>query len=306
MSLRLGKSNNPFESREIRPAKQMKKKIFFVFEGEETERIYFEKIKLIIDSSSESHIPELYIFDRILKNKSNQLYVTENIKECLDHGKNLRENNGFEDLYALVSQFEEDTDFSYDDLIKSLESFFEGRPKIIEAISKTEKVVEVVEQIDALSNISTYKKGFDNICIILDRDKKSFTERQLESVIEICKENNFFLGLTNPCFEFYLLLHLSDGSDYSVKDLLENKKITTKKTYAHVALMQEYIKITTDKIYKKSKYDPGLFLSRIDDLYENSKEFPINIDNLNSNVGSLIPEMLEELGIKDIISDYYK
>ena len=61
MSLRLGSSSNPTESRKNRPPKTMKKKVFFVFEGAETEKIYFEKIKNIIENSTEPQIPELSI-----------------------------------------------------------------------------------------------------------------------------------------------------------------------------------------------------------------------------------------------------
>lgn len=306
MSLRLGSSKNPIESRENRPARTMKKKIFFVFEGEETEKIYFEKIKNIIESSNKPQIPELYIFDRILKNRSNQLYVTKNIEEFLNNGQELKEKSEFDNLYVLLDKFKEDEEFSYDELVTQLKVIFKGRPNIVEALSKSSKFVEIVEQIDALSNISTYKKDFDNVCIILDRDHHSFKEEQLKTVVEICKQNNFLLGLTNPCFEFYLLLHLSNSNGHDEQKLLKNKKINKNKTFVESILNDEYKKLKSNRAYKKSYYDADLFLSKLENLYENSSEFPIDMTNLDSKLGSLIPDMLNKLEIKDIIIEYYK
>ena len=305
MSLRLGSSSNPTKSRENRPSKTMKKKVFFVFEGAETEKIYFEKIKNIIENSTEPQIPELYIFDRILKNRSHQLYVTKNIEEFLKTGLFFKEKNGLDSLKVLLDKFEEEDDFSYDDLINQLKDTFKEFPKIVESISKSNKIVEISDQIDALNSISTYKKDFDNVCIIIDRDKHSFIEEQLAKVVKICKENNFLLGLTNPCFEFYLLLHLSDCSGYTVKDLVENEK-TGSKTLAEAILNSEYKKINKNISYKKNSYDTDLFLSRLEKLYHNCSEFPIDLDDLDSKSGSLIPGMLDNLGIKDVIIEHYK
>lgn len=306
MSLRLSISKNPIKARENRPEKVMKKKIFFVFEGEITEKIYFEKIKVIIENSNEPQIPELLIFDRILKHKSNQLYITKNIENFLHKAHNLKEENYFDELYNIIEKFKQDDDFSYENLKEFLKTRFEGSPEIVESISNSDKVFEITDQIDALNDFSTYKQGFDKVCIIIDRDQYSFNEKQLETVIDICKKNNFLLGLTNPCFEFYLLLHLSDIPKSKHMEINENSKVTSKKTFVESYLNDKYKSFKNGIAYKKNNYDVDLFLSNLDFLYENHKKFQISVDNADKNIGSSIPIMLEELKIKDTIIDYYK
>ena len=52
----------------------------------------------------------------------------------------------------------------------------------------------------------------------------SFSEEQYQNAIKLSEENNFILGISNPCFEFFLLMHIHDMSDFSNDDILENKK----------------------------------------------------------------------------------
>ena len=62
-------------------------------------------------------------------------------------------------------------------------------------------------------DLSNFKPVFDDCdvadeyCIIVDRDERSFTEEQVEAVIASCDDEHFRLVITNPCFEFWLLLH---------------------------------------------------------------------------------------------------
>lgn len=75
------------------------------------------------------------------------------------------------------------------------------------------------------------KKTFDKVLIVIDRDFHSFTSSQFDKVINICENNNYLLGLTNPCFEFFLYLHFSNTenmNEESLEKLSKNAKITPK------------------------------------------------------------------------------
>ena len=66
--------------------------------------------------------------------------------------------------------------------------------------------------------------------IIVDRDPKSFTVEQCDSVKKRCKDCNFGLIVSNPCFELWLLLHFDVEKDKilrhttpeSLKELLKS------------------------------------------------------------------------------------
>ena len=57
----------------------------------------------------------------------------------------------------------------------------------------------------------TYDENVDKICFIFDCDRDSFVahsgKNQYEDVLNICRKRKFGFYLTNPCFEFWYLLH---------------------------------------------------------------------------------------------------
>ncbi|MEA3422876.1 MAG: RloB domain-containing protein [Bacillota bacterium] len=63
---------------------------------------------------------------------------------------------------------------------------------------------------------------------MVDRDKGSFVNHpnnnQYAYVVEKCRENGIDFYLTNPCFEFWLLLHFDEVHQLDKTSLLEKKK----------------------------------------------------------------------------------
>ena len=83
--------------------------------------------------------------------------------------------------------------------------------------------------------MSLYAEGFDKICFIVDRDRESFVahpeNNQYKYVLDKCREKGFGFYLTNPCFEFWLLLHFDDAAILYQEKLLDNRKVTVKRRY---------------------------------------------------------------------------
>jgi len=50
----------------------------------------------------------------------------------------------------------------------------------------------------------------DEIWLVIDRD--TWPEEKLATVHSACQEKGFGLALSNPCFEYWLLLHFEDGN----------------------------------------------------------------------------------------------
>jgi len=103
----------------------------------------------------------------------------------------------------------------------------------------------------------------------------------------------FHFCVTNPCFEFWLLLHFDEVLTLDKEKLLDNPKVTAKRRYAEDELRKIY------PGYKKSFYHAETLVKRIDKAIENEKEFCEDIEELEcaigSNVGKLIAKMRQEL-----------
>jgi len=167
-----------------------------------------------------------------------------------------------------------------------------------QGLSNPSKIVDLV-----LSNVESWKENsqitlpgehsvcysedIDEICFLFDRDKKSFTEEQYMYVMQKCAENDFKLCVSNPDFEFWLLLHFDEVVTLSISSLLNNEKENGKTFTEH-----QLAALTN---YSKSMFDTEIFMKRIDRAIENEKSFCEDIDGLLSNVGSNIGLLLTEI-----------
>ena len=67
--------------------------------------------------------------------------------------------------------------------------------------------------------------------MVVDRDPKNVSSTQLRDIIDRCGLEKFNLALSNPNFEFWLLLHLTDITDYDQQDLVFDKKINKSRKF---------------------------------------------------------------------------
>lgn len=107
---------------------------------------------------------------------------------------------------------------------------------------------------------------------------------ELIPLVRSFSEEGFFLCVTNPCFEFWLLLHFDGVFDLDKAKLLENPKVTSKRRYAE----DELRKISPG--YRKNRYDAKKFMKRINKAIENEKSFCEDLEGLEYSVGSAIWE----------------
>lgn len=85
----------------------------------------------------------------------------------------------------------------------------------------------------------TFEKIFkksDEFWLIIDRDDwETIHRHSFDELYGECeKEGNFFVALSNPCFEIWLIGHLIDISEipfYDQKLILENARVSSSKNY---------------------------------------------------------------------------
>lgn len=113
-----------------------------------------------------------------------------------------------------------------------------------------------------------------------------------------CKEKNYQLFATNPCFEFFLLMHLDDSlsSRTDLDKILENNKESVQHTYTS--------KIVSELTHKAKSVDFNDYKDRIDICCLNSIHFENNIHKLNDKLGSNLPLLFEIIsGVRTTIWD---
>lgn len=98
----------------------------------------------------------------------------------------------------------------------------------------------------------------DEFWLIIDRDDwETIHHINLQQLCDECKaEHNFFVALSNPCFEFWLILHFCGIENF---DSEERKKIylNTKVSKTHnyvIPLLQDYLKEGIRKFHQWTYY----------------------------------------------------
>ena len=306
------------ERTKISKEDRTRKKYFLVFEGSRTEEIYFDTINELKGKIGINPLIEIISIER---NYSE--YGWSNPKKILEQLlKDLEEiEDGKLSYKTLVDKIMEiiveDKNFSLKiskksnlkEVIEDIENEIESLENTVKNIEEdcitllsiiTKKVFLVKEEIanileKVLENIGnqqiTYSEDIDKMCLIVDRDKKSFKEEQYNYVKEECKRKNFKFYVTNPCFEFWLLLHFDEVHSINREKLLENKRASSKVRYVESELKKYFP-------YNKNKYNAELLIEKIDLAIENEKRFCEDIeelkDKLGSNIGLLIKELKEK------------
>ena len=306
------------ERTKISKEDRTRKKYFLVFEGSRTEEVYFDTI-----NESKGKIGINPLIEIISIERTYSEYGWSNPKKILEQLlKDLEEiEDGKLSYKTLVDKIMEiiveDKNFSLKiskksnlkEVIEDIENEIESLENTVKNIEEdcitflsiiTKKVFLVKEEIanileKVLENIGnqqiTYSEDIDKMCLIVDRDKKSFKEEQYNYVKEECKRKNFKFYVTNPCFEFWLLLHFDEVHSINREKLLENKRASSKVRYIESELKKYFP-------YNKNKYYAELLIEKIDSAIENEKRFCEDIeelkDKLGSNIGLLIKELKEK------------
>ncbi|MGE0076318.1 MAG: RloB family protein [Bacteroidales bacterium] len=84
-------------------------------------------------------------------------------------------------------------------------------------------------------------KDSDEFWLIIDRDDwETIHKLSFDNLVIECKaEKNFYLAMSNPCFEIWLILHLKDLSEFTYEEqqlIYENAKISSKKNYIDIVI----------------------------------------------------------------------
>lgn len=286
-SMRLASQTDPFLERENKSGMKLPKRQYIVFaEGVETEKLYFESL-----SRSKRKKEDIIIkyLDRwkVNSGRSNQLSVVLDVIDYVKKVKDEKQINkrGLENLFnKLVENLKVE---ELPEITHQLSKLTEDFPSMFNSKES------IQSQLFSYITLTNFDSEFDKIFIILDRDRHSFTKEQFDRVLTESREHNINLGITNPCFEFFLLLHFDDINDLDSDELIENKK-TGRKTFVEKQL-NDCLKKHTKKSFKKNNYDTEFFISQTETALNNSQYFETNNNKLKNNLGSSVVNIVNEM-----------
>ncbi|NOX45473.1 MAG: RloB domain-containing protein [Chlorobi bacterium] len=155
--------------------------------------------------------------------------------------------------------------------------YFEG---LAESFDSTKVHVEVIEKLDnnsspenVLGQLNAFKGEYnldenDELWMVIDRVYQSWEAEIIRSVAQIChQKKGYFLAVSNPAFELWLLLHFIDCTKLSKlvkEDLYRNAKVSRSKTYSK--------KMLSDLLggFNEAKYNAFLFVENVQDAIDNA------------------------------------
>ena len=134
----------------------------------------------------------------------------------------------------------------------------------------------------------------DEFCIMIDRDMLTHSEQDMKDSIEHCRnaEHPYHCFIANPCFEFWLLLHLSDvQTEYADRLALihDNLKVSAHHTFVSREVSQ---KAHHGKSNIKFKYN---YLPHVQDAVSRAKAFASTEDELINNIGCNVWKLIESM-----------
>lgn len=272
-------AGNRFERPETQSIKRV---VFLSVEGEVTERRYFEFVRESRETLGIKSVVEIHVLRRGDSSSS-----PEKVVELLENYLEVRNNN---DFLAEVDKLElkhYDKEFIH----KYLEA-----PDTIDVKEKRQfEGFLKEEQLDLAYLLFLNKfKGSDNgendvFGIVIDRDAGNHSPENMARIFDECDEKGYRCFLTNPRFEFWLLLHVADvKSEYpdELEKMLDFNDETVDKHLLE--------KTGGGKKIQRKTFDT-YFLPNIDTAIERANGLCTSRNELLDQLGSTLGELFELL-----------
>jgi hypothetical protein len=169
--------------------------------------------------------------------------------------------------------------------------------ELVPKLSNASEPKHVLDNLQAFVDKYDFSKGHDSLWLVCDREKvidRKTGKKGLLEVIPLCKEKGYSIALSNPLFEFWLLLHVVDITTYNNDTLFDNEKLSKKTRY----IDNELSTILDGGYYKKKGQFNRDIVSlenvkkaiKQEQLFEN--DLTKIMDTLGGNVSSLINEIV--------------
>ena len=278
--------------RSVKEESREPKKLFILsVEGFHTEKDYFNSLNKYMKEKGKDDV-EIHV----LGHSNDGLCSLEQVYELLNEAKRIRAEGFLTNI--LRKKLINDFNFSEQQIQKILNND--------ETVDKKEKnrFKSIMEQLkidyEYYQFLENYRSDFDRFVIVIDRDCHSHSKKELNDLLKKCNINNIMFCITNPCFEFWLYLHsIAKDKDIDEEEktkILKNKIVSDKHTYITRKISEIY------HLYKKISYGKfeNTFAPNIKLAIENAQKFSQEPCQLLEELGSMVPVLINEIGLPDI------
>ncbi len=261
----------------------LQKIIFLSVEGNVTEKEYFDGVSanrknLGIDSR---------IDVEVLKRRSNDTNsAPQQVIELLEEYIRLREYGKEKLIEDIPEEFAEKYGIEF---IQQYLYAPNELPKKKRNLFITD-LMKIGYDINYRKYLNKYNSKLDEFCVLIDRDIQTHSEVNMQECIDYCKVKGYKCYIANPCFEFWLLLHLSDVEiEYSDKMHLikENAKVSHSHTYVSKEVSDKAHHRKGGINFKKN------YLPMIDVAIQRAKRMPSEENDLVDCIGCNLWKLLE-------------
>lgn len=176
------------------------------------------------------------------------------------------------------------------DLLEIVPLYRKSETKGISNPSRLAKLaVDYIEEKKYEEEGKFYDEEIDKFLIVIDRDKGSFFNYQ--EFIDKYKDR-FLLGISNPCFELWLLLHKENAVEEIINkhsnEILENCKVSNVHTFTSKKVSEVF------NINPKSRMTFSKFKDKLSYAIEEEKKLEQDVYALEHNIGCNIGKIIEE------------
>lgn len=261
------------------------KRIFLSVEGNATEKEYFDGISRNRVTIGINAKVDVEVLGRGRKDTKS---APQQVIELLEEYIRLREQNEDDILKEISDEFREEYSLDF------IRQYLEEPEKI--AKKKRNKFVTDLKKIGYDINyrkyLKRYDRDFDEFAVLVDRDMQTHSEENMLECMKYCKKKGYKFYIANPCFEFWLLMHLADIKEEfggQLNELKENKKVSEHHTFVSKAV--------SDRAHhgKKGIHFTEKYMPYIDKAVEQAKTFSGDDVELVHNIGCNLWKMMEEL-----------
>ena len=135
----------------------------------------------------------------------------------------------------------------------------------------------------------TYKANFDKAIFVIDRDPQNLSKEQLGEFIKKWEKDGYYVCLSNPTFELFLLMHDDKVFDLDRQEMLENRRETKRS--------KRFLEVKLSEIFKCNKRNIHFekFKPNIKKAIKNEKKFCEDLERLKNELGSNVGTLLDEI-----------
>lgn len=261
------------------------KRIFLSVEGNATEKEYFDGLSKNREKLGINAKVDVEVLRRGRKDTDS---APQQVIELLEEYIRLREQSEDDIVEEISSQFKEK--YSPDFIKRYLEN--PGRIPKKQRNEFDAELKKIGYDINYRKYLKKYNKKLDEFAVLIDRDMQTHSESNMLDYVEHCKANQYKCYIANPCFEFWLLMHLADVEEEfgnCLSEIKENRKVSDHHTFVSKAVSERAHHGKSGINFVKN------YMPHIDKAVEQAKKFPSAEKELIEKIGCNLWKMMEEL-----------